>query len=115
MKQALRDVDDTFKGIQSGPDNSVVTTKVDVPKASWADFRRHFGQWKNGKVLLGTSWSWFALDVRAVFSLYMIWSLTPPLPSRSLSTVLDLTPPSSCKPSVSGLRQNQDPSRSIGT
>jgi PHS family inorganic phosphate transporter-like MFS transporter len=34
-----------------------------LPKASWADFRRHFGQWKNFKVLFGAAWSWFALDV----------------------------------------------------
>lgn len=32
-------------------------------KASWADFKRHFGQWKHGKVLFGTAYSWFALDV----------------------------------------------------
>lgn len=32
-------------------------------KASWADFRRHFGQWRYGKVLFGTAYSWFALDV----------------------------------------------------
>lgn len=36
----------------------------DVPvKASWADFCQHFGQWKNGKVLIGTAYSWFALDI----------------------------------------------------
>ncbi|KAK4966525.1 acid phosphatase pho5, partial [Elasticomyces elasticus] len=36
---------------------------LDVPKASWSDFIRHYGQWKNGKVLLGTAGSWFFLDV----------------------------------------------------
>jgi len=30
---------------------------------SWSEFAGHFGQWKNGKLLLGTSLSWFALDV----------------------------------------------------
>jgi PHS family inorganic phosphate transporter-like MFS transporter len=40
-----------------------LTEKVQTPKHSWADFRRHFGQWKHGKVLFGTAWSWFALDV----------------------------------------------------
>jgi PHS family inorganic phosphate transporter-like MFS transporter len=34
-----------------------------VPKASWTDFFRHNGQWKNGKILLGTAGSWFCLDV----------------------------------------------------
>jgi len=41
------------------------------PKASFRDFRRFFGLWKNGKVLLGTAGSWFLLDVAFVqFSLY---------------------------------------------
>ncbi|KAI8053875.1 phosphate:H+ symporter [Syncephalis plumigaleata] len=33
------------------------------PKASWSDFYAHFSKWANLKVLLGTSLSWFALDV----------------------------------------------------
>lgn len=33
------------------------------PSASWHDFFHHFGQWKNGKVLLGTAGSWFCLDI----------------------------------------------------
>ncbi|RKP24403.1 major facilitator superfamily domain-containing protein, partial [Syncephalis pseudoplumigaleata] len=33
------------------------------PKASLSDFCRHFSKWANLKVLLGTSLSWFALDV----------------------------------------------------
>ncbi|KAJ5819575.1 phosphate:H+ symporter [Penicillium riverlandense] len=33
------------------------------PNASWSDFWNHYGQWKNGKVLLGTAGSWFFLDV----------------------------------------------------
>jgi PHS family inorganic phosphate transporter-like MFS transporter len=32
-------------------------------KASFADFRRYFSKWPNLKILLGTSMSWFALDV----------------------------------------------------
>jgi len=38
-------------------------TRAETPKASWADFTHHFSQWKNLKVLIGTSYSWFALDV----------------------------------------------------
>lgn len=34
-----------------------------TPKASWADFWRHYLQWKNGSILLGTAGSWFFLDV----------------------------------------------------
>ncbi|KAF7723703.1 phosphate transporter [Apophysomyces ossiformis] len=44
-------------------DNIAVAKTEASPKASWADFCRYFGQWKNGKVLLGTAYSWFALDV----------------------------------------------------
>ncbi|GAN01616.1 MFS transporter, PHS family, inorganic phosphate transporter [Mucor ambiguus] len=54
------------KGAASG--NYTEETAVQVvldgpPKASWKDFRHHFGQWKYGKVLFGTAYSWFALDV----------------------------------------------------
>jgi len=34
-----------------------------APKASWSDFFHFYGQWKNGKILLGTAGSWFCLDV----------------------------------------------------
>ncbi|TGZ85561.1 phosphate permease [Ascodesmis nigricans] len=34
-----------------------------TPKASWADFFNHYGQWRYGKILLGTAGSWFLLDV----------------------------------------------------
>ncbi|CAG8951699.1 hypothetical protein HYFRA_00005499 [Hymenoscyphus fraxineus] len=36
---------------------------LDIPKASMRDFIHHYGQWKYGKVLLGTAGSWFFLDV----------------------------------------------------
>ncbi|GLI80460.1 acid phosphatase pho5 [Penicillium ochrochloron] len=39
------------------------TAELIAPKASWADFWRHYSQWKNGRVLLGTAGSWFFLDV----------------------------------------------------
>jgi PHS family inorganic phosphate transporter-like MFS transporter len=32
-------------------------------KASWKDFGRYFGNWRNGKVLFGAAYSWFALDI----------------------------------------------------
>lgn len=63
IKQASQDVD-TF--LTTGtyvvdPDAPVI--RAEVPKASFRDFRRFFGKWQNGKILLGTAWSWFALDV----------------------------------------------------
>ncbi|KAI8332470.1 phosphate:H+ symporter [Chlamydoabsidia padenii] len=52
-------------GASSGDytDNIAVAREETSPKASWEDFCRYFGQWKNGKVLFGTAYSWFALDV----------------------------------------------------
>jgi len=37
--------------------------RLRTPKASWRDFARYYSRWKNFKVLLGTSGSWFCLDV----------------------------------------------------
>lgn len=34
-----------------------------VKKASWADFCTYFGNARNAKILFGTAYSWFALDV----------------------------------------------------
>jgi len=50
------------------PDAQIIVeqTPNGPPQASFRDFVRHFGQWKNGKVLLGTAGSWFVLDVAFV-------------------------------------------------
>ena len=40
-----------------------IACEGDVPEASWSDFRKYFCRRKNGKVFLGTAWSWFTLDV----------------------------------------------------
>lgn len=37
--------------------------QMEIPKASFGDFWRHYSTWKYGKVLLGTAGSWFFLDV----------------------------------------------------
>ena len=42
---------------------SVANEQLIQPKASWADFTHHYGQWRYGKILLGTAGSWFFLDV----------------------------------------------------
>ncbi|KAG0173586.1 Inorganic phosphate transporter pho84 [Apophysomyces sp. BC1034] len=38
-------------------------TKVETKRDHWAEFRAYFSQWKHFKVLLGTSLSWFLLDI----------------------------------------------------
>lgn len=47
--------------------NPDIIVRAEAPKASWADFCHHFSQWKNLKILIGTSYSWFALDVSRIF------------------------------------------------
>ncbi|KAI8619870.1 major facilitator superfamily domain-containing protein [Chytriomyces sp. MP71] len=41
----------------------VATAKVAVKSGSFQDFCAYFGQWRNGKNLLGAAYCWFALDV----------------------------------------------------
>lgn len=36
---------------------------LQVPKASFRDFLKHYSKWKNASLLLGTAGSWFCLDV----------------------------------------------------
>ncbi|KAG8697243.1 Inorganic phosphate transporter pho84 [Ceratobasidium sp. 394] len=68
------DVERNVQQVTQGTNNAPAagTSKVDqgasierasAPKASWVDFCQHFGKWKNGKVLLGTAYSWMALDI----------------------------------------------------
>ncbi|KAI1766219.1 phosphate permease [Hypoxylon sp. FL1150] len=38
-------------------------TQMNIPKASWSDFVRHYSIPKNGLLLFGTAGSWFVLDV----------------------------------------------------
>ncbi|CUA68526.1 Repressible high-affinity phosphate permease [Neurospora crassa OR74A] [Rhizoctonia solani] len=63
VAQAANDVNIVVTNAKYKHDPDAVVERVQVPKASWADFCRHFGQWKNGKVLFGAAYSWFALDV----------------------------------------------------
>ncbi|GAA5824160.1 hypothetical protein JCM5353_006161 [Sporobolomyces roseus] len=63
IKQATSDVDAYLSSGKYVADSEPTVQHVAAPKASWADFRRHFGQWQHGKVLFGTAYSWFALDV----------------------------------------------------
>ncbi|PNY28300.1 Repressible high-affinity phosphate permease [Tolypocladium capitatum] len=43
--------------------NRAAKDNLEVPKASMADFFRHYAKLKNAKLLLGTAGSWFCLDV----------------------------------------------------
>ena len=66
VQQAADDITNVLTTGKFKHDEDVVMQRAEAPKASWADFRRHFSQWSNLKVLIGAAWSWFALDVRFV-------------------------------------------------
>ncbi|RXW20383.1 hypothetical protein EST38_g5487 [Candolleomyces aberdarensis] len=63
LGQATMDINNvlTEKKVEADPDAPVERTPA--PKASRADFANYFGQWKNFKILFGTAYSWFALDI----------------------------------------------------
>lgn len=63
IKQASQDVDTYLTTGTYIVDPINNNERAELPRATFADFRRHFGQWKNGKVLFGAAWSWFALDI----------------------------------------------------
>jgi PHS family inorganic phosphate transporter-like MFS transporter len=44
-------------------DPDAVVQRVNAPRQSRVDFIGYFSQWKNLKTLIGTSYSWFALDI----------------------------------------------------
>lgn len=75
-QNAARDAVGFMDGVHVDDGNTLLGAHLNLPggyqappKASLRDFRRFFGLWKNGKVLLGTAGSWFLLDVAFVPSL----------------------------------------------
>jgi len=61
--QATNDIENVIAYGNSTVDPDAPVQRANAPKASFADFRRHFGKWENMKVLIGTAYSWFALDI----------------------------------------------------
>ncbi|KAJ7931382.1 major facilitator superfamily domain-containing protein [Mycena leptocephala] len=61
--QATDDINGVLTTGQFSHDPDAVIQRADAPRASWADFKSYFGRWQNGKVLFGTAYSWFALDI----------------------------------------------------
>ncbi|KAK7956094.1 acid phosphatase pho5 [Apiospora aurea] len=71
VEKATDDVEAYMSGKSEGKPDEVsriqardaAQTQMQIPKASWSDFIRHFSIQKNGLLLLGTAGSWFMLDV----------------------------------------------------
>lgn len=72
VDQASTDIETVMSGQEKRLDEDAQIQRIQVPKASWADFRNHFGQMKNFKILFGTSYSWFALDVHLKLLLFSV-------------------------------------------
>jgi len=63
VRQASQDIDNVIAPGQFYVDPDAAVQRVRAPKASRRDFVEHFGKWENFKILFGTAYSWFALDI----------------------------------------------------
>ncbi|CAG8715799.1 24417_t:CDS:2 [Gigaspora margarita] len=63
VDQAVQDIATVLEHGTYKPREQEVVVKVEAPQFSTADFFRYFGNWTNGKILFGTSFTWFVLDV----------------------------------------------------
>lgn len=72
VRQAALDVESFLANGTFFVDPDAPIQRVLVPKASKRDFLLYFRRWENMKVLIGTSWSWFAQDVSIVIHTILI-------------------------------------------
>ncbi|KAG0692398.1 major facilitator superfamily domain-containing protein [Suillus ampliporus] len=63
VAQATADIENVLTSGKHVDDENAPVQRVTAPRATAADFRAYFGQWKNMKILIGTAYSWFALDI----------------------------------------------------
>jgi len=63
VQQASQDVDNFLTTGTFVVDPDAVVQRAQAPKATRRDFFNYFSKWENLKILIGTSWSWFALDI----------------------------------------------------
>lgn len=73
IRQATSDVDALLSRNEVYTvDPDALTQRVQARQATRGDFQSYFSKWQNLKVLIGTAYSWFALDVRTHFLLYRV-------------------------------------------
>ncbi|PPQ66824.1 hypothetical protein CVT24_008683 [Panaeolus cyanescens] len=75
IQQATRDINTAVGGSSSSTFSATsdynsyssgygpTIERIHLPKATWKDFKDYFGKSQNFKILFGTAYSWFALDV----------------------------------------------------
>ncbi|KAJ7616421.1 inorganic phosphate transporter [Roridomyces roridus] len=61
--QAQHDIRRALNEAEGDNEDPHTMQRVEAPRASRPDFRRYFGEWENLKILIGTSYSWLAIDV----------------------------------------------------
>lgn len=76
VRQANMDIDSFLTPNSSTVDAPSTIQRVQPPRPSRRDFIRHFSHWSNMKVLIGTAYSWFALDVSGGHDITNLWLLT---------------------------------------
>ena len=63
LDQASTDIENVITGQEKELNEDAHIQHIHVPKASWADFRSHFGQLQNFKLLFSATYLWFAFDI----------------------------------------------------
>ncbi|KAJ7664748.1 phosphate permease [Mycena rosella] len=63
IDQATADINTALENGNNPRDPYAPVQRADAPRATRRDFLHHFGQLQNLRVLIGTSYSWFAIDV----------------------------------------------------
>ncbi|PSR71362.1 hypothetical protein PHLCEN_2v12738 [Hermanssonia centrifuga] len=63
VQQAAQDVDNFLTSGTFYVDPDAAIERVQAPKATRRDFFQYYSHWENLKVLIGCSYSWFALDI----------------------------------------------------
>lgn len=69
IDRATYDITKVVGGQNEPVDEEVFIQRIEAPRASLDDFFAHFSQTRNFKILFGTAWSWFSLDVSGSFRL----------------------------------------------
>lgn len=63
IREAAIDIENALAQTNFTVDPESIEEQVSAPKATVKDFIAYFGKWSNMKILIGTAYSWFAIDV----------------------------------------------------
>ncbi|KAF0555068.1 phosphate transporter [Gigaspora margarita] len=63
VEKAALDIDNVLRLESPFSNKTRLIYAIDAPSSTWKDFKEYFSKWENAKILLGTSLSWFVLDI----------------------------------------------------